>query len=78
MKRLKSGIIGLGQFYQKFNPDIKSADDAEKEIIKNLEKLGKLREAHPTLDEALNFIMKNTEKEGQGKGTENSFVGEVK
>jgi hypothetical protein len=76
--RLKTGIISLGQFYQHFNPDVTDEVEAEKAIIKNLEALGKLREAHPTLDEALNYIMKNAGQPGQEKGTENPFAGEVK
>jgi hypothetical protein len=57
-KRLKSGIIGLGQFYQRFNPDITDVDEAEKAILANLNKLKATREANPSLDEALDFIMK--------------------
>jgi hypothetical protein len=69
--RLKTGIISLGQFYQHFNPDVTDEKEAEKAIITNLEKLGALREAHPTLDEALNFIYSNAQKGGQGN--ENPF-----
>jgi hypothetical protein len=56
-KRLKMGLISLGQLYKKYNPDV-DEKEGEKIIIKNLEKLKELREEHPTLDEALNFIMR--------------------
>ncbi len=56
-KRLKIGLISLGQFYKKYNPDV-DEKKGEKIIIENLEKLKALREEHPTLDEALNFIMR--------------------
>jgi len=76
-KRLKSGLISLGQFYMKFNPDIQDEKAAEKAILDNLNKLKITREENPTLDEALNFILKGTEKgqAGQGASTENQ--GEV-
>jgi hypothetical protein len=61
-KRLKSGLISLGQFYMKFNPDIQDEKAAEKAILDNLNKLKVTREENPTLDEALNFIMKGAEK----------------
>lgn len=69
-KRLKSGLISLGQFYMKFNPDIQDEAEAEKAILDNLNKLAAIREENPTLDEALNFIMKGTEK-GQAGAQEN-------
>jgi hypothetical protein len=56
-KRLKMGLISLGQLYKKYNPDV-DEKGGEKIIIENLEKLKALREEHPTLDEALNFIMR--------------------
>ena len=56
-KRLKIGLISLGQFYKKYNPDV-DEKKGEKIIIQNLEKLKTLREEHPTLDEALNLIMR--------------------
>jgi hypothetical protein len=71
-KRLKSGIIGLGQFYQRFNPDITDVELAEKTILENLNKLKATREANPSLDEALDFIMSaGGKKQGAaGAGTE--------
>jgi hypothetical protein len=56
-KRLKSGLISLGQFYMKFNPDIEDEKAAEAAILDNLNKLKATRDANPTLDEALNYIM---------------------
>jgi hypothetical protein len=64
-KRLKSGIIGLGQFYQRFNPDITDVDKAEAAILENLNKLKATREANPSLDEALDFIMSAKKKPGE-------------
>jgi hypothetical protein len=58
-KRLKLGLISLGQFYQKYNPDV-DEKEGEKIIIENLNKLRKLREENPALDEALNYIMRRT------------------
>lgn len=56
-RRLKTGIQSLGQFYQHFNPDVKDETEAEKTIIDNLNKLKALRDANPTLDEALDYVM---------------------
>ena len=58
-KRLRAGIISPGQFYMKFNPDFKSEKEAEKAWLENLEKLKATREANPTLDDMLNFILKD-------------------
>jgi len=70
-KRLKSGIIGLGQFYQRFNPDITDVDEAEKAILENLNKLKATREANPSLDEALDYIMNSGKKKlGEVAGAE--------
>jgi len=68
-KRLKTGLISLGQFYKKYNPDVDEGK-GEKAIIENLEKLKALREAHPTLDEALDFIMRSGEKKEGGVSQE--------
>lgn len=80
-KRLKSGIIGLGQFYQRFNPDITDVDEAEKAILGNLNKLQATREANPSLDEALDFIMKAGQKKpgevGQGANGGNGNEGKI-
>jgi hypothetical protein len=57
-RKLQGGIISLGKFYQHFNPDVEDEKDAEKAIIDNLTKLGKMREQSPDLDKALNEIFK--------------------
>ncbi|OQB57129.1 MAG: hypothetical protein BWX98_01618 [Candidatus Aminicenantes bacterium ADurb.Bin147] len=64
-EELRAGIISLGAFYRHFNPDVEDDTEAEQTIIKNLEKLAKLRQQHPTLDEALNFIMANQDEDGK-------------
>jgi len=56
-KKLRSGIISPGQFFQYFNPDIKDEKEAEKELMKNLDKLQKMREKYPQLEEALDYIL---------------------
>ena len=56
-KRLRSGLISPGQFYQHFNPDIKDEKEAEKIIAENLTALEKMRIKYPNLDEALDFIL---------------------
>ena len=56
-KRLRSGLISPGQFYQHFNPDVKDEDLAETTIAENLAKLEKMRIKYPNLDEALDFIL---------------------
>ena len=56
-KRLRSGLISPGQFYQHFNPDIKDVEEAEKLIATNLSALEKMRIKYPNLDEALDFIL---------------------
>lgn len=56
-KMLKSGIISLGQFYQKYNPDIKDEKEAEKIIVGNLQKLQETKEKYPNLDDALDYIL---------------------
>ena len=56
-KRLRSGLISPGQFYQHFNPDIKDVEEAEKLIAENLSALEKMRIKYPNLDEALDFIL---------------------
>ena len=56
-KRLRSGIISPGQFYQHFNPDEKDEKEAEKAIADNLAKLEKMRTKYPNLDDALDFIL---------------------
>ena len=56
-KRLRSGIISPGKFYQHFNPDIKEEKEAEKTLADNLSKLEKMRAKYPNLDEALDFIL---------------------
>lgn len=72
-KRLKMGLISLGQFYKKYNPDV-DEKEGEKRIIENLEKLKKLREEHPSLDEMMNYILKGTREraasEEEGKEEE--------
>jgi len=75
-KRLKSGIIGLGQFYQRFNPDIIDVDEAEAAILENLNKLKATREANPSLDEALDFIMSAKKKPGEAAGAQGQGQGE--
>ena len=70
-KRLKSGLISLGKFYQTFNPDIKDEKEAERMMLENLNKLKVTREANPTLDEALDFILK------AGKPRAGTGVGEL-
>jgi hypothetical protein len=75
-KRLKSGIIGLGQFYQRFNPDITDVDKAEAAILENLNKLKATREANPSLDEALDFIMSAKKKPGEAAGAQGQGQGE--
>jgi len=75
-KRLKSGIIGLGQFYQRFNPDIIDVDEAEAAILENLNKLKTTREANPSLDEALDFIMSAKKKPGEAAGAQGQGQGE--
>lgn len=65
-KRLKSGLISLGKFYQRFNPDITDEQEAEKALLDNLNKLKVTREQNPSLDEALNYIMASAKKAGQG------------
>jgi hypothetical protein len=75
-KRLKSGIIGLGQFYQRFNPDITDIEEAEKAILENLNKLKTTREANPSLDEALDFIMSAKKKPGEAAGAQGQGQGE--
>lgn len=69
-KRLKSGLISLGKFYQRFNPDIKDEQEAEKALLDNLNKLKATREANPTLDEALNYILAGAQKQGQDQAGE--------
>jgi len=66
-EELKSGLISLGAFYRHFNPDVEDEKEAEKTIIGNLEALAKLRQQHPTLDEALNFIIAGQEEGGEKK-----------
>ena len=56
-KRLRSGLISPGQFYQHFNPDVKDVEEAEKAIADNLAALEKMRIKYPNLDEALDFIL---------------------
>ncbi|MCK5127931.1 MAG: phage portal protein [candidate division Zixibacteria bacterium] len=56
-KRLRSGLISPGQYYQHFNPDEKDEEEAEKTIADNLAKLEKMRLKYPNLDEALDFIL---------------------
>lgn len=70
-RRLESGLISLGKFYQMDNPDIKDEKEAEKTLIKNLEALKALKEAHPTLDEALNSILKGGKQQGSTFGAPN-------
>lgn len=69
-KKLRMGIISLGQFFQFFNPDIKEENEAEKEIINNLKKLQELTEKYPSIDETLNYILGEGWKKGEGAGTE--------
>jgi hypothetical protein len=70
-EELKSGLLSLGAFYRHFNPDVEDEKEAEKSIIRNLEALATLRRQHPTLDEALNFIMAGQDAEGgKKKGAE--------
>ena len=67
-KRLKSGLVSLGKFYQTFNPDIQDEKEAERLMIENLNKLKVTRTANPTLDEALDFIMSGVKKPQPGQG----------
>ncbi|MHB8053688.1 MAG: hypothetical protein ACYDH3_00325, partial [Candidatus Aminicenantales bacterium] len=64
-RKLKSGIISLARFYQHFNPDVKDEKLAEKAITENLNNLKALRDANPTLDEALDFVLKGDKQGGQ-------------
>ena len=70
-QKLKMGLISLGQFYMKHNPDIKDEKDAEKEIIKNLTELSKIIEKTPEVDAAINAILKL-----KGGGSEPAQEGE--
>lgn len=68
-KELKAGLISLAAFYRHFNPDVEDDQEAEKTIIGNLEKLRGMRDQYPSLDEALDFIMKSADKvQGQAPG----------
>jgi len=73
-KRLRSGLISLGQFYQHFNPDVKDDTEAEEAIADNLAKLEKMRIKYPNLDEALDFILgpsaEGRSVAGEGEGEE--------
>lgn len=69
-RRLKAGLISLGQFYQRFNPDAKDQAEAEKAILENLEKLRQTRERYPSLDEMLNYILAAPKREGRSGAAE--------
>lgn len=56
-KKLRSGIISLGKFYQFFNPDITDEEEAAKVILENLKNLQELKEKYPNIDETLNYIL---------------------
>lgn len=77
IKKLECGLLSPGKFYQRDNPDITDEKEAEKAWVDNLNKTKALRQANPTLDEALNAIMqggKKPEDENQfGKGKEGAF-----
>lgn len=57
VKKLRAGLITPGQFYMKHNPDFTDEKKAEKELLKNLEKLSSVKATHPGLEEALIYIL---------------------
>ena len=73
-KKLKAGLISLAKYYQLYNADVESEKDAEAAIVENLEKLAALRKQHPTLDEALDYIM---QQEAPAKGVNAPVQAEV-
>ena len=58
IERLKIGLISLGEFYMKYNPDITDEKEAEKVIVDNLTKLGEIIKETPEVDDAINAILK--------------------
>jgi len=73
VKRLNTGIISPGQFYMKYNPDIKDEKEAEKTLLENLEKIAKAKEDVPALDAAINAIL-GTKPEGTPQRTEEGSI----
>lgn len=78
-KRLKAGLISPGQFYMAFNKDVKDEAEAEKKWLENLSKLQTTRKANPSLDEVLNYILKdggaNGDMGGEAEGDEGGAGG---
>ena len=70
VRKSRMGLLTPGKLYMKYNPDIKDEKEAEKILLENLTKWESAKGKFPQLEDALKFILGDSQEPGEGDGDE--------